>query len=157
MPNHLLGHGGLGNMYAKLREFAVQAGRSPQRIGSTHVPDQFAHFQSDARSTRPTSAALPCPVALEPGAVPPDNRLGFHDEENAVPVRPGSAQEHPEAPVDIREPRPLRRTLQDGELLPESEILKRQRAARCESRDERAEKQPNHDRIVMPAGEKDQR
>ena len=37
------------------------------------------------------------------------------------------------------------RVFQDDELLPQSKILKRQRA-RCESREERAEKRPNHGR-----------
>ena len=60
---HVLGHGGLGNGYAQLRDFAVYPWRSPQRIGSGNIPDQLAHFRSDARSTRPAPPALPSPVA----------------------------------------------------------------------------------------------
>ena len=126
MPNHVLGHGGLGNGYAKLCEFAVHAGRSPQRIGSTHIPDQLAYFGSDARPTGPTFPTLPTPIASEPRAVPPNNGLGLHEDEDVVPVRPDSSQKHPKATVQIRKPRPFHRTLEDGELLAQSEILKRQ-------------------------------
>ena len=66
MANHVLGYGSLGNGDAELREFTVHAGSSPERIGSTHVPDQLPYFGSDAGSTLPLPPALPCPVAFEP-------------------------------------------------------------------------------------------
>jgi hypothetical protein len=135
-PNHVLGHRGLGNGYAKLHEFAVHAGGSPGDVSSTHVPDQLAYFQRDAWSTRPTFPTLPSPIASEPGAVPPDNSFGFHDDEDALPVSPDSVQEDPEAAVDARQPWPFHRTLENDELLPQSDILERQRAMRLESGDE---------------------
>ena len=54
---------------------------------------------------------------LEPGAVPPDDRLGFHDDEDPSPVRPDSAQKYPETPIQIRESRPFCITMEDDELL----------------------------------------
>ena len=126
MVNHVLGYGGRGNGDAELRELAVHAGRSPERIGSTHVTDQLAYFGSDAGSTRPAPPALPCPVAFEPGAVPPDNGLGLHDDEDPGPVGPESSQQHPETTVHIRQPQSFHRTLEDGELLAQSEIFKSQ-------------------------------
>ena len=75
-------------------------------------------------------------IASEAGAVPPDDGLGFDDEEHAVPVWPHSAQEHPEAEVDVQDPWPVYRALKDCELLPKRQILKGQRAARIEGRDE---------------------
>ncbi len=156
MVNHVLGDGGLGNGYAKLRQLAVHAGRTPERIGLAHLPDQLAYFARDAGSSGPTSLALPRPIASELGAVPPDHRLGFHDDEDPSPVSPDSAQKHAEPAVHIREPRPFHGTMEDGELLPKSEILESQRVARFERRDERAKKQPNHAGMLTPACEKDQ-
>ena len=74
MANHVLGDGGLGYGYAKLRQLAVHAESAPERIGLAHLPDQLAYFARDARSSGPTSLALPRPIVLEPGAVPPAGR-----------------------------------------------------------------------------------
>jgi len=75
--NHVFGHGGLGKRDSELRELAVYAGSSPERIGSAHVPDQFANAGRDGRSPRQTPSALPCPIAFESTAVPTDNGLGL--------------------------------------------------------------------------------
>jgi hypothetical protein len=123
MANNILGHGGLGNGYAKLHQLAMHAGGAPNRIGSAHFPDQLLHFRSDAWPILPAPPALPCPVAFEPGAMPPDHRLGFHDDDNPISVSPDSAQGHPKTAVHIREPRSFHRTLEDGELLAQGEIL----------------------------------
>ena len=61
--------------------------------------------------------------------------VGFDDHEDLRPVGPESAQEHPKATVQIREPWPFHRALEHGELLPKSEILERQRAACFERRE----------------------
>ena len=131
-PNHVLGHGGLGNGYAELREFAVHAGCSPQRIGSRHVPEHFADFRSDTGSTGSSPPTLPSPVTSEPGAMPTDDGVGLDDDEHPVPVSPDSAQDDPEASVDIRKPGPFHRPAEDGELVPESEILNGERTLRLE-------------------------
>ena len=93
MPNRVLRYGGLRNGYAKLHEFAVYARCSPGDVSSTHIPDQLAYIQRDAWSTGPTFPTLPSPIASEPGAVPPDNGFGLHDDEDAVPVSPDSGRE----------------------------------------------------------------
>ena len=38
--DHVLGDGALGNGQAKLKEFTVDAGSPPERIGATHLADQ---------------------------------------------------------------------------------------------------------------------
>ena len=53
-------------------------------------------------------------------------------------------QQHPKLAVDIREPRPFHRTTEDGELLPESDILESKLATSLEGRDESANKRRNH-------------
>ncbi len=57
--------------------------------------------------------------------------LGFHDDEDPLPISSDSAPKHPETAVDIREPRTFHRTIEDGELLPKSENSRE--AARDES------------------------
>ena len=105
MANHILGDGSLGNGDAQLRQLAMHAGSSPERVGPAHIPYQLTYFGSDAWSSRPTPSALPSPISSEPTTVPADDRLRFHDDEDALPVSPDSAQQHPKLAVDLRESR----------------------------------------------------
>ena len=120
-------------------------------VGPAHVPNQLTYFGSDAWPSRSTPSALPSPISSEPTTVPTDDRLRFHDDEDALPVSPDSAQQHPKLAVDIREPRPFHRTAEDGELLPKSDILESQLATSLEGRDERANKRRNHAAIKFGA------
>ena len=70
--------------------------------------------------------------------MPTDDGLGLNDDEDALPVSPDSAQENPQAAVDIRQLWPFHRPPEDGELLPKSQILEGERAARLERREKRA-------------------
>ena len=128
MANHILGDGGLGNGDAQLCQLAMHAGSSPERVGPAHVPYQLTYFGSDAWSSWPTPSALPSPISSEPTTVPADDRLRFHDDEDALPVSPDSAQQHPKPAVGLREPRPFHGTAEDGELLAKSDILESQLA-----------------------------
>ena len=149
MANPILGDGGLGNGDAQLRQLAMHAGSSPERVGPAHVPYQLTYFGSDAWSSGPTPSALPSPISSEPTTVPADDRLRFHDDEDALPVSPDSAQQHPKLAVDIREPLPFHRTAEDDELLAKSDILESQLATSLEGRDESANKRRNHAGMVL--------
>ncbi len=132
----------------KLCQLAMHAGSSPERVGPAHVPYQLTYFGSDAWSSGPTPSTLPRPISSEPTTVPADDRLRFHDDEDALPVSPDSAQQHPKPTVDIREPRPFHRTTEDGELLAKSDILESQLATSLEDRDESANQRRNHADMV---------
>ena len=108
----------------------------------------FLRSTSDAWSSRPTPSALPSPISSEPTTVPADDRLRFHDDEDALPVSPDSAQQHPKPAVDLREPRPFHGTAEDGELLPKSDILESQLATSLEGRDESGNQRRNHADMV---------
>ena len=149
MANPILGDGGLGNGDAQLCQLAMHAGSSPERVGPAHVPYQLTYFGSDAWSSKPTPSALPSPISSEPTTVPADDRLRFHDDEDALPVSPDSAQQHPKPAVDIREPRPFHGTAEHGELLPKSDILKSQLATSLEGRDESWNQRRNHAGMVL--------
>ena len=145
----ILGDGGLGNGDAQLCQLAMHAGSSPERVGPAHVPYQLTYFGSDAWSSGPTPSALPSPISSEPTTVPADDRLRFHDDEDALPVSPDSAQQHPKPAVDLREPRPFHGTAEHGELLPKSDILKSQLATSLEGRDESGNQRRNHAGMVL--------
>ena len=149
MANHILGDGGLGNGDAQLCQLAMHAGSSPERVGPAHIPYQLTYFGSDAWSSGPTPSALPSPISSEPTTVPADDRLRFHDDEDALPVSPDSAQQHPKHAVDIREPRPFHGTAEDGELLAKSDILESQLATSLEGRDESGNQRRNHAGMVL--------
>ena len=104
---------------------------------------------SDAWSSGPTPSALPSPISSEPTTVPADDRLRFHDDEDALPVSPDSAQQHPKLAVGLREPRPFHGTAEDGELLPKSDILESQLATSLEGRDESGNQRRNHAGMVL--------
>ena len=101
----------------------MHAGSSPERVGPAQVPYQLTYFGSDAWSSGPTPSALPSPISSEPTTVPADDRLRFHDDEDALPVSPDSAQQHPKPAVGLREPRPFHGTAEDGELLAKSDSV----------------------------------
>ena len=123
-------------VYFERAEFWHRTGSSPERVGPAHVPYQLTYFGSDAWSSGPTPSTLPRPISSEPTTVPADDRLRFHDDEDALPVSPDSAQQHPKPAVNLREPRPFHGTAEHGELLPKSDILKSQLATSLEGRDE---------------------
>ena len=60
----------------------------------------------------------------------------------------GASATAPKLALDVREPQPLHRTAEDGELLPKSDILKSQLATSLEGRDESANKRRNHAGMV---------
>ncbi len=153
--NHVLGNSGLGNGDAELRELAVNARRSPERIGS-NIPGSARVLPERRLVDRADVSGSSKSIASEPRAVPPDNGLRLHDDEDVVPVRLDSSQKNPEAAVDIREARPFHRALEDDELLPECEILEGQRAARFERRNEGAKERGNHARMLTRSSVKDQ-
>src|ERR1035441_1735397 len=85
-----------------------------------HAEDQRADSCSISRSAA-TPSEPPTPVEAEAGAMPADDGLGFHDEENLRPAAPDAAQCGPKQQVKgvhlWARPFPL----EDGDLLPRSE------------------------------------
>jgi len=48
LTNHVLGHGGLGYFDTELEQFPMDARRSPERIGPTHLANQLPNLPSIA-------------------------------------------------------------------------------------------------------------
>ncbi len=77
VSNHVLGNGRLGNVDAKLEEFAVHARCSPERIGKANFPDEIADVFRYGGATGPAFAGLPGPEESEALAGPADNGVRF--------------------------------------------------------------------------------
>ncbi len=62
------------------------------------------------------------PVTPKSVRIPPGNGLRGYDDQSGRPARLGSAQGHPEDPVDIIEHRPWSFLFQSGHLLPQRQV-----------------------------------
>jgi len=51
-PGHPAPNRGLADFDAELKQFSVDAGRTPQRVGLTHAADQITDFGADLGSSR---------------------------------------------------------------------------------------------------------
>jgi hypothetical protein len=79
--DHVLGDAGLRDLKPELKQFAVNAWRTPKQILHAHPPDQRAQLRVDLRSPSQW-ARLPTPVVAKAGPMPTHERLGPDDREN---------------------------------------------------------------------------
>ena len=101
---------------------------------------------------QPFPPAFPAPHQLEPGPLPADHGLGFDQGEGVSPGAPYSAQEDPEQPVGGSQAWPRRGALEDGQLVPQREILEDPGAAGCEHTEEACEDEGGHAGIIDQTG-----
>ena len=76
--------------------------------------------------------------------MPPDDRLGLNEGEGVSPAAPQSVQEDPDQPVGGSEAWPRRGALEDGQLVPQREVLEDQGAAGSEHAKEACEDEGDH-------------
>jgi hypothetical protein len=72
--------------------------------------------------------------------VPTDNRFGLNDEKRPLPSRPESAQGDPEELVRQSQARSRLLPDHDRKLLPQSQVLKQEAAARMEELSRKSDK-----------------
>src|SRR5713226_4896762 len=80
----------LRDLDAEHRQFSVNSGRTPQRIGSHHPFDQPANLDSSRRSAA-SSAVHPgqaCPELTKTLPLPPDYRVGLYVDQGSAPAVP---------------------------------------------------------------------
>ena len=80
-------------------------------------------------------AREPGPIQLEAGPVPSHNGLRLNENQCLPPPEPEAPQYHPEKSVGNSKPRMRTPTFQDSKLLPESQILQEEIAARTKEHD----------------------
>jgi hypothetical protein len=114
---------------------------TPARVGEAHLPNQIANFRRYRWATFITTLTLPIPIQSEAFAVPGDNSFRFDKEQRRSPVVPQTGEPSPQGAVSPTETElmPTARTLQDQELMPESENLCLQNSASSETISQREE------------------
>lgn len=123
VPDQVLRHGGLGELDTHLEQFAVDARRTPQRIGLRHGANQIPDLPRDGWPARAVTA-LPGPPQAEAATVPRDDGRRFDDHERSPPVRPDPGQPDPEPAIERGEPQsPRTGSLQDVQLMPHRKQL----------------------------------
>src|SRR6267378_285706 len=85
-----------------------------------------AKLRGDRRSTRSPASGLPGPEGAKPLPMPTIHCLGANDVERLPPPGPPLGEPYPERAIEAPEPRPLRVMAEQGELLPERQVLKRE-------------------------------
>ena len=123
---HVTGDGSLGDGDAELEQLAVNPGSAPQRIGAAHLPDQVDGIWADCLAPRFTRSAFPTPEEPEPGAMPLNDSARLNEAESDLPIRPGLREPSPEGAVQRGQARAFVATAEDQDLVPQSEVLKKQ-------------------------------
>jgi len=85
-------------------------------------------------STHSPAAGLPAPESAEALPVPANHGLGANEVERLAPPRPPVGEPHPEGSIEAPELRSLRSAAEQGELLPERQVLEREVSAGSERR-----------------------
>ncbi len=111
--DHVFGDGSLGNIEAELKQFAVDSGSAPQRIGVAHLPDQLNGIWADRLATGFTSSAFPAPEEPEPGAVPLDDSARLNQAKPNLPISPRLREPRPEGAVQWGQARAFIATAED--------------------------------------------
>src|SRR5262245_47502266 len=98
MPSHVLRDRRLTQDDAQLPQLAVDARRSPERVGGRQLADQGTHvgWHTGSSGTAPT---FPGPEETKAPSMPGDNGLRLDDVQRRSPAAPGPAEPRPQYPV----------------------------------------------------------
>src|SRR5262249_58692225 len=99
--DHVFGHRRLVDFKAELKQFAVDARRSPQWVLDTHSPDQCAQLRVNLRPPA-KRARFPTPVPTKAGPMPKDERLWTDDRDHLQDRRKPSIQLDKEQAIAVR-------------------------------------------------------
>ena len=116
----------------------------PRGVGTTHSSDERSDLWGDVRAAWPVPAALPGPEELEAGPLPPDHGCGLNDGHRIRPAAPQAGQQDPEQPVGGSQPWTRRGALEDGQLVPQREVLEHQGAAGSQHAEEACDDEGDH-------------
>src|SRR5216684_2360737 len=116
----------LRNVEPQLEQFAMDARRAPERIGERHGADELRKFGADGRSTRSPASGLPGPESAKALPMPTNDGFGANDVERLAPPCPPPREPHPKGAIEAPKTRSLRAVAEQGELLPERQVLQRE-------------------------------
>src|SRR5207237_355339 len=112
----------------------MDARRAPERIGERRRADEFGNLRADGRSTRSPASGLPGPESAKALPMPTNYCLGANDVERLAPPGPPVGEPYPEGSIEAPELQSLRSAAEQGELLPERQVLEREVSAGSERR-----------------------
>jgi len=128
--------GTVGHRDAEHLQFAVNAWRSPQRIGRHHSFDPWPHL--GGRRGPPSVATMgfgqPPPESAKPFPLPSHDRVGLDVYPWTTPAGPQAAECDPEHPIEGGQNRSRTFSLEGRQLQSESSILGSQRLGDRSSR-----------------------
>ena len=96
MADQILGDRSLRDLEAQFLEFPVNPRRAPEGVGLGHPSDERSDLWGNGRAAWPVSSARPGPIPREAGAMPPDDGLGFDEQDGIRPAAPQPGQQDPE-------------------------------------------------------------
>ena len=120
---HQPGNGPLGHLDAELPEFSMDSRGAPQGIHRGHLSDQGGELRVDGRAAHPRPAGEPRPVLTEATALPPQDRVGRHDDQSLLPAGPDSGQPDPQEAIHRAQSGARHRSFVHGELLAQGQVL----------------------------------
>ena len=144
MADQVLGYRRLGDLEAQLLEFPVNPRRAPRGLAARHLSDERSDLRGDGRTAGPVPAALPGPEELEAGPLPANDGGGLDDGDGIRPAAPQAGQQDPEQPVGPPQAWTRRRALEDGQLVPQREVLEDQGAVGPDPAEEADEDEGDH-------------
>jgi hypothetical protein len=124
--DHVFGDGALGNGQAKLKQFTVNAGSTPERIGATHLADQVDGVWGDGFSAGIASTAFPSPEEPKPRAMPLKDRARLNQAQPTLPSAPSLRKPSPNEPVQRRQACSLGAPAQHEQLVSQGQNLQEQ-------------------------------
>ena len=103
----------------------MDARGAPERIRCDHSTNQALDLGIEGRATSGWAAGEPSPVLAEAVALPAQDSVGRDDDQSLSPSGPDSGQPDPQQAIRRPELRAAYRSLVNGELLAQGEILER--------------------------------
>jgi hypothetical protein len=115
----------------------MNAGSAPGAIFGYHAEDQIPDLLGNSLPTNPASHLRDQgPIQTKAGSMPTNHGLRGNDNQRLLPVRPTPTSEHPEKLVEHAELGFGVFAFQNGELLPERQILDEQVSTRTKNANE---------------------
>ena len=119
--HHVFRNRGLGDIKAQSEQFAMDPGRSPQRVLKAHSSNEVAHLLADPRSA-PRGARLPSPVGGKTHSMPTHDGLRSDNGYGVKNARTATIQPDEEGTAGPMQMHPAwRALLQDIELMPKDQ------------------------------------
>ncbi len=106
-------------------------------LGGSWILGMLLGIDARAASGGPTGQLSP--VLAEASALPSQDGVGRHEDQSMPPAGPDSGQPDPQQAVGRAQPRPGRRSLIDGELLAQGQVLEGELARAADEEGEEAE------------------